>query len=252
MVAIASGTVFPHGGRPARWAATGRSGGVSGPPYSSLNLAHHVGDDARAVAENRDRAAAAVGAAPGRWAVPDAVHGSDVAVVEGPGPVPGVDALVTSVPGLALLALAADCVPLALVGDDDRTVAAVHCGWRGLVADVVGRTVALLADRGVGVAHVILGPSVCGACYPVPPERADAVSRSWPGDVAAAAVLTCADGQPGIDVGLGVRARLACLGVSPDRITVVPGCTVEDPALFSHRRDGVTGRQAIVVARMGP
>jgi YfiH family protein len=180
-----------------------------------------------------------------------AVHGNDVAVVDRPGRVAGVDALVTREADLALVALAADCVPLALIGDDGLTLAAVHCGWRGLVSDVVGTTEAVLADLGAAIGQVVIGPSVCGRCYPVPDDRAEAVARAWPGDVAAAALVTCADGQPGIDVGRGVQARLVELGVSPDRITVVPGCTAEDPALFSFRRDGVTGRQGIVIARMG-
>ena len=254
MLTIASGTVFPSrpGGRPARWAATGRLGGVSQPPYDSLNLAWHVGDEPAHVAVNMDRLAASIGCAAGQWAVPDAVHGATVAVVDGPGRVEGVDAIVTDRPGLALVALAADCVPVVLVGDDDRTVAVVHCGWRGLVADVVGATVSVLRERGADVARAVLGPSVCGGCYPVPPERAAAVRASCPEPVWSAALLQCADGQPGIDVARGVRAQLDVLGVPPQVVEVVPGCTVEDPALFSHRRDGVTGRQGVVVARMDP
>jgi copper oxidase (laccase) domain-containing protein len=74
--------------------------------------------------------------------------------------------------------------------------------------------------------------------------------------VAAAALVTCPDGQPGIDVREGVRARLRDLGVEARRIRTAGGCTVEDPDLFSFRRDGVTGRQGIglrldTVARMG-
>jgi YfiH family protein len=243
---IDSGTVDPRspGGRPSRWAATGRSGGISRPPFDTLNLAAHVGDDPDAVAENLARAAAAVGAAD--IAVIDAVHGAEVAVVDAPGAVHGVDAMVTRRAGLALVALGADCVPLALMGADDITVAVAHCGWQGLVADVVG---AVVTAMGGTVQRVILGPSVCGTCYPVPTERADRVRDSVSAEVGTAALVTCADGQPGIDVRRGVRARLRELGVDADAITTAGGCTLEDPRLYSYRRDGRTGRQGIVVVR---
>jgi YfiH family protein len=253
MFPIAAGVVDPRspGGRPASWAATGRSGGTSSAPYASLNLAGYVGDADAAVAENRRRLAVALGLPGARLAVMDSVHGADVAVVSSPGVVAGVDALLTQEPDLAIVALGADCVPVVLIGDDDRTVAVAHCGWRGLVADVLGAVVAAMADHGSGVARVILGPAVCGRCYPVPPERAWEVAAAWPGPVADAALVACADGQPGIDVRRGAAARLVGLGVAPDAITLAGGCTVEDPGLFSFRRDGVTGRQGVAACRHG-
>ncbi len=253
MFPIAAGVTGPRspGGRPASWAATGRSGGTSPAPYASLNLAGYVGDSDAAVAENRRRLAGALGLPGERLVVMDSVHGADVAVVTAPGVVPGVDALLTQEPDLGIVALGADCVPIALIGDDDRTVAVAHCGWRGLVADVLGAVVAAMADHGSGVERVVLGPAVCGRCYPVPPGRAAEVAAAWPGPVSSAALVTCADGQPGIDVRAGAIARLAGLGVASRAITVTGGCTVEDPGLFSFRRDGVTGRQGVAACRHG-
>ena len=253
MFPIAAGVIDPRspGGRPASWAATGRSGGTSPAPYDSLNLAGYVGDDEAAVAENRRRLAGVLGLPGERLVVMDSVHGAEVAVVASPGVVPGVDALLTQEPDLAIVALGADCVPIVLIGDDDRTVAVAHCGWRGLVADVLGAVVGAMADHGSGVARAILGPAVCGRCYPVPPERAAEVADAWPGPVSQSALVTCADGQPGIDVRRGAAARLAALGVAPDAIAYAGGCTVEDPGLFSYRRDGVTGRQGVAACRHG-
>jgi YfiH family protein len=179
-----------------------------------------------------------------------AVHGADIAEVAGSGVVPGVDGLVTDTPELALVALAADCVPMAVIGDDGRTVAAVHCGWRGLALDVVGALLNVLDRRGCGVQQAVLGPAVCGGCYPVPEDRAAQVAAACGDAVAAAALVTCADGQAGIDVRVGITARLLERGVPAAAIRTVGGCTVEDPGLFSYRRDGVTGRQGILVARM--
>ncbi len=228
------------------WAATGRAGGVSRPPYDSLNLADYVGDAHDDVATNRARLAGQVGARGDSYAVMAAVHGAEVAVVSRAGTVPGVDALLTQEPGLAIVALGADCVPLALVGDDGGTVAVAHCGWRGLVADVVGVVVSAMRDHGAAVGAVVLGPAVCGRCYPVPRDRADQVAGRCSPAVAAAALTTCLDGQPGIDVRHGVRARLAELGIDEAVIRTAGGCTVEDPNLFSYRRDGATGRQGVV------
>lgn len=238
------------GGRPATWAATGRSGGSSAAPFDTLNLAGYVGDDPAAVDANRCAVAVELGLAPDRWCVMHSVHGADVSVVDAPGVVTGVDALITQVPGLALIALAADCVPLALVGTDGQTVAAVHCGWRGLVVDVVGATVRAMRALGTDISGVVVGPAVCGRCYPVPVERcAEIVARTSVAVGSAACVVT-ADGQPGVDVRRGVRARLGELGIDPACVESVAGCTVEEPGLFSYRRDGVTGRQGIAVARL--
>lgn len=241
------------GGRPVVWAATGRSGGSSTGDFRSLNLAAHVGDDPRAVEENRARVRRWSGAS--ALITLSAVHGSDVVVVDDDlladarnGRDPVADAVVCDRADIALLALGADCLTMAIVGDDDRTVAAVHCGWRGLAGDVVGATVATLAGLGVRPAHVVLGPAICGACYPVSPERVDDVRGRAPEGVAEASVVVCPDGQPGIDVRAGVTHRLQSLGIPGSQITSVALCTAEEPDLFSFRRDGRTGRQGIVVS----
>jgi YfiH family protein len=258
MFPIATGLIEPRtpGGRPALWAATGRSGGVSLPPYASLNLAGHVGDEQEAVAANRGRLAHVLGAAAHRVVVMDCVHGAAVAEVDRPGVISGVDGLITSEPDLVIVALGADCVPMALVGADGRTIAVAHCGWRGLVVGIVDAVVEGLRAHRTEIGQAILGPAVCGTCYPVPTDRAAELTASCSTAVAAAALVTCPDGQPGIDVREGVRARLRDLGVEARRIRTAGGCTVEDPDLFSFRRDGVTGRQGIGlrldnVARMG-
>lgn len=249
MFSLAGGRILPTapGGRPVIWAATGRWGGVSAPPYASLNLASHVGDDAADVATNRGRVARLLGLPQDALAVMDAVHGADVAFAGEPGTYAGVDALVTQQAGLAVMALGADCVPLAIVGSDGVTVAAAHCGWRGLAADVVGAVVRAVRDRGTDVRAVILGPSVCGSCYPVPRERVDELADRSSSAVRAAALVRAADGQQGIDVREGLRARLSELGVAGEAVVLAGGCTVEDNRLFSYRRDGITGRHAVAV-----
>ena len=180
-------------------------------------------------------------------AVPRHVHGTRVVEATVSGDVGEADAVITCEPDLGVLAMGADCLVIGIVGDDDRTVAAVHCGWRGLVGNVVGATVDALAARGVRPRSVVLGPSICGSCYPVPQERAREVRERCPSDVAEAALVQCADGQPGIDVRHGVRTQLARLGVSDDQLVSIDLCTAEESGLFSHRRDGRTGRHGLVL-----
>lgn len=172
----------------------------------------------------------------------DACHGGDVAVVEVPGVYSGVDALVSVTPGLGLVALAADCVPLVLADRQGTVIAAVHCGWKGLGAGVVSAAVSVMRAHGARGIRAVVGPSICAACYPVPLERVTALRSSVHPVVAAAAIPTGV--SPQINVAGGVLAQLSLLGISA---SVVPGCTAESVELFSYRRDGVTGRQGIAV-----
>jgi YfiH family protein len=223
---------------------TDRAGGVSSPPYDSLNLGSHVGDDPADVARNRAALAAAIGVPESHLALMRPTHGAGVAVLdEAPvDEVDGVDALVTARPGLALVALAADCVPVLLADADAGVVAAVHSGWRGVAVDVTGAALAAMAGLGARPerTRALLGPAVCPRCYPVAPERRAAVAAVNP-----AAVATSADGHPALDLRAGIAARLSAAGVAA---TLVGGCTAEDRRLFSYRRDHVTGRQCGAVA----
>ncbi|MEZ5115598.1 MAG: peptidoglycan editing factor PgeF [Candidatus Nanopelagicales bacterium] len=227
----------------ARWLFTDRTGGVSAPPYDSFNLATHVGDDPDAVATNRSRLAAEVGVAPARLVLMHPTHGAGVAVVDGPvaDGVADVDALVTAVPGLALVALAADCVPVLLLEPDAGVVAAVHSGWRGVAVDVVGAALYEMATLGARPDRTlaVLGPCICPRCYAVPEERRAEVAM-----VAPASRSSTPDGRPSVDLRAGIAERLEQAGV---HVLHEESCTAEDPALFSYRRDGRTGRQAGVV-----
>jgi len=244
MGAVAEGSRLCADGRIIAWAFTGRAGGVSEGPFASLNLADYVGDDPNAVRRNRSRAAGFLGLAPDAIAMANAVHGGNVAEVTQPGEFADVDALVTVQEGVGLLALAADCVPLALLDDQAGVVGAVHCGWKGLGAGIVAEAVARMRAIGARSLQAVIGPHVCASCYPVDPGRVDEL-RSTAGSLVAEAASTRRASGWHIDVGAGVRCQLHELGVPAHE---VGGCTVEEPGLFSYRRDGVTGRQAVIVA----
>ena len=229
--------------RPRR-VVTDRRGGRSRAPYDSFNLGDHVGDDPADVAANRERVARELDVPAGHLVWMAQVHGAGVEIVDGPqdGPLPATDALVTSTPGLVLCVLVADCVPVLLADAEAGVVAAVHAGREGFRQGVVPATLSAMASLGARARHVtaLLGPAVCGECYEVPPEMQAEVARTAP----SAAVRTRQD-TTGLDLRAGVTEVLRRAGIP--EVVHDPRCTVEDPLLFSHRRDGVTGRQAGLV-----
>ncbi|WP_254790431.1 peptidoglycan editing factor PgeF [Blastococcus tunisiensis] len=223
---------------------TDRRGGRSRPPYDSFNLGEHVGDDPADVAANRDRVARELSVPRDRLVWMSQVHGTGVAVVDRPqeGPVAGTDALVSATPGLVLCVLVADCVPVLLADPEAGVVAAVHAGREGVRTGVLPAALSAMASLGARARHVsaLLGPAVCGACYEVPAAMQADVARVAP----SSAVRTRA-GTAGLDLRAGVEEILRRAGIP--EVVQDPRCTVEDPQLFSHRRDGVTGRQAGLV-----
>lgn len=224
----------------ARAGFTTRLGGVSSGPFESLNLGLLTDDEPAAVYENRRRAAVAVGAEPQRVLFGRQVHGAELQrrasapepnPFAGPGAEPAeVDGQVSLAPGLAPLVFVADCLPVALAGP--RGVAMLHCGWRGLAADIVARGVTDTAATAAA-----LGPGIGRCCYEVGDEVLAAFSGLGEG-IAAGRMLDLAE---------VARRKLAAAGVAS--VESSEHCTACEPELFfSHRRDrGRTGRQAGIV-----
>lgn len=227
-----------------RRVVTTREGGVSKPPFDSFNLGDHVGDDPAAVAANRRRLAEGIGLDVDRLVWMEQVHGRTVQAVDGPRPTPleATDAVVTAIPGLALVVLTADCVPVLLGDPEAGVVAAVHAGRVGARVGVVPAALDKMVELGARKdrVEVLLGPAVCGQCYEVPAEMRADVEKHLPGSAAKSR-----RGTPSLDLRAGLWQQLADAGVG--KIGVDPRCTVEEKSLFSHRRDPGTGRIAGVV-----
>ncbi|WP_413722189.1 purine nucleoside phosphorylase YfiH [Sodalis sp. RH23] len=225
-----------------RACSTTRRGGVSHPPYDSLNLGDHVGDDADAVAENRQRLIALAGlpAAP-RWL--QQVHGTDVATLTGDAPALNqADAAYTREIGQVCAIMTADCLPVLFCDRAGTEVAAAHAGWRGLCAGILENTLAgFHADAGSIMAW--LGPAIGPASFEVGAEvKAAFVDRD---PQAADAFLPHGDKYLA-DIYHLARLRLRAAGVG--QIYGGDRCTVTQAAsYFSYRRDGVTGRMATLV-----
>jgi YfiH family protein len=219
-----------------RVAFSTRRGGVSEGPYDSLNLGILTDDDQSRVTRNRELLAADLGLDPERDAMGWQVHGADIlewpeAPSGGGFSSPGaelakVDGHATSVPGVGLLVLVADCLPVALVGSG--RAAMLHCGWRPLAAGLVEKALASFPEPPAAA----IGPGIGRCCYEVGEEV-----------LAEFADLEGVASGRMLDLRMVARRKLEAAGVR--QIEDVDLCTSCRPDLFfSHRRDnGVTGRQ---------
>ena len=221
---------------------TTREGGASGPPWASLNLGDHVGDDPAHVAANRARLRRVLPAEPG-WL--RQVHSARV-VELGRDTNLEADAAFTREKGRVCAVLTADCLPVLFCDRAGSVVAAAHAGWRGLAGGVLEATVAAMqAEPGEILAW--MGAAIGPAAF----EVGDEVREAFAGRhaEAAAAFQPHPAGTPGkwlADIYRLARIRLGSVGVQ----AVYGGgrCTYREPdSFFSYRRDGVTGRMASLI-----
>ncbi len=235
----------------ASWSAPGRVraltttriDGASTGPYRGLNLGDHVGDAAAAVAANRSFLVREL-RLPAQPLWLTQVHGSAVVDAALARPRVRADGAWTEKVGVVCAVLTADCIPLALATACGTRVAAVHVGWRGLVAGVVENAVAALGGGSGLVAW--MGPAISQRGFEVGPEVVAALAAD---DAEAQRCFVSGAGDRAMADLFGLlRLRLARVGV-----TVVAGgehCTFSNPARFySYRRDGQSGRMATLVWR---
>lgn len=242
----ALGWIVPDWPAPAwvRAGTTTRHGGVSAPPYHSLNLGDHVGDDPKAVAENR-RLLRQARRLPSEPVWLNQVHGTEVVDAGAlPGATPAIaDASYATRPGVVCAVMTADCLPLLLCDREGRRVAAVHAGWRGLAGGVIEAAVLRLCRPGADLL-AWLGPAIGPAAFEVGAEVRERFIDLDP--QAEAAFAPSPAGRWLADIYLLARLRLARL-----HVTQVYGghwCTYGDAERFySFRRDGATGRMASLI-----
>lgn len=229
---------------PGRAIWTTRHGGVSLPPYDTANLSSRGPDRPEAVRENRLRLASTCGLpTPDEWWWLRQEHGRTTVTADGrpSAEAPAADAAVTANIGVPLVVLTADCAPIALATDD--AIAVVHAGWVGLLAGVIDEAVAQLRAIGSGDVRAVLGPCIHPERYEFGRDDLDRVIAQIGPEVEG----RTEDGKPALDLPAAVRASLSSVGVQA--FEDVDVCTAASPDHFSHRRDGETGRQALVMVR---
>jgi polyphenol oxidase len=221
-----------------------REGGVSPPPWDSLNFAASVGDDPARVLENVRRAARALGVDHERLYVLSQVHGTASRALTGAEDRDEVvrsegDITLSRAPGVACGVRSADCVPVLVADRITGAVAAVHSGWRGTVAGAAAAGLAALRELvgGPGDLLAAIGPHIAVCCFEVGDDVAAALAGC--SSAAAGAVSATPGRRSHVDLRRIVRAQLEAAGVRPELIDDVPGCTVCEPERFhSFRRDG--------------
>lgn len=215
-----------------------RLGGVSEGPYASLNLGRLTGDDVERVDENRRILCSAVDAETDRLALNRQVHSILVHRAEpGARGEPG-DGLWTDEPGQPILAMTADCLPIALarVDGDSPAVAVLHAGWRGLLDGIVR----VGAERLGGRLRAAIGPAIGPCCYVVGEEVAGPFAAAFGRDVLRGRRL---------DLWSAAERALAAAGV--DDVLRTDLCTFCNPdRFFSHRRTGKPRGVQGVIARV--
>jgi YfiH family protein len=230
-----------------------RIGGTSPPPFDSLNLGNPIGcdiqDDYPRILSHYPLLQEACGCPHGDWCRLHQVHGAGVVRVRLGEPCDRAtkgDALVSDDATRAIAVRVADCVPVLMASDDGRIVAAVHAGWRGVVAGVV---TAALREMNVPPSRVIaaVGPSISFEAFEVGPEVLEAFTAAFGAQAPTRRSLT---GKGHVDLRECLRRQLVAMGVNNDRIDITDRCTFRDrDEFYSHRRDkGVTGRMAAIIA----
>lgn len=199
------------------------------------NLARHAGDQTT-VSVHRRALESRMGVAAGSLRFLNQVHSPDVADAASCAEPPTADAWVSPQAAEPLAILVADCLPVlfAARGDDGRLLSGgAHAGRPGLLAGVLENTVAALRARGAAAITAWIGPGACGRCYEIPAEMVDAVAADRP-----AIRSVTSWGTPALDL----RAEAAhVLDAAGAAVVDVPGCTIEDRDLFSHRGSQQTG-----------
>lgn len=239
---------------------TGRKGGTGTPPYATLNLGLHVGDEPATVVRNRTLLAQALGTSLEAWTFGEQVHGDRVQQVapfhRGRGTLtqadafPEADAFIAAGKGTVLAALFADCVPLYFADPAHEAVGLAHAGWKGTVLGIARRTVEAMADA-FGTKpeslHAAIGPSIGVCCYEVDNRIIGAVTAQ-----------TGLQGEPYFRPSPANEGKFLLnlqeinrkimieAGILPHHIemtSLCTGCGVS--RFFSHRKEnGTTGRMA--------
>ncbi len=232
---------------------TNRHGGFSQPPFDSLNLGLHVGDDPLLVKKNRDALKALLPSEP-LWL--NQVHGTQVIDADtskeskdADEDLPSADASVTTTPGRVLAIMTADCLPVLLTSRDGKVVGAAHAGWRGLAAGVIEQTVALMRSKQINQGQTqpgthneilaYLGPAIGPHAFEVGSEVREIFMAQH------SASAACFEQLQEKGKYLADIYALACLRLNALGIEQIEGgreCTLQDPDYFSYRRDQQTGR----------
>jgi len=223
---------------------TNRWGGVSKSPYNTLNLALHVDDDKESVLQNRNILTEKIGLPKNGFAWMNQVHSNRIEIAEKGGNILETDGLITNKPGLGLLVLVADCIPILFYDPKQRVVAVAHAGREGSFQNITGKMIAKLQkDFGSNPQDikVSLGPSIQKKCYEVSADITKRFREQWGKDYIYK--------NTNLDLPFLNKNQLLNAGVKKENISISKICNHCDRNYFSYRRasNNQTGRFAGVI-----
>jgi len=234
---------------------TTRAGGMSLPPYDSLNLGLHTADNSDDVRANRALLAKETGIGKEKFLYASQVHSGDVKIIDskaiGNGVLssnPRTDATITDLPGICLMVMVADCVPVLLYDPVKKVSAVIHAGWRGTVHKITSNTIqSMVGHFGCDPADILagIGPSIGPCCYEVGEDVTEFVEQSF-GTTQDYLIRKKDSSKPHFDLWYANQKQLADNGVKPENIETSALCTMcNSETFFSSRASGgITGRFA--------
>ncbi len=232
-----------------------RIGGDSPAPFDSLNLGNPNGCDVQDSYEriwNNYRLLETAAGCPGRdLCHVHQVHADNVVWASTNAPFDNsikADAIATDDPGKVVSVRVADCVPILLATEDGKMVAAIHAGWRGVIANILAAAIAVLREKSADTPLLLaIGPSIGLDSFEVGGEVLDEFQKAFGSK---APLRRRTDGKGHVDLKKCLELQAASCGIAPERVDVSTSCTfLESDEFFSHRREnGVTGRMAAIIA----
>lgn len=224
-------------------------------PYDGLNCCHYTGDNPAHIAASREALARHLGISPQQMIIPRQTHSANVATITHPDHIPPLtdtDALVTTLPRIALLIHTADCVPILLNDPHAHIIAAIHAGWRGAIADITTRTIHTMTRLGAHPSRIIaaMGPAICPRCFETSPQIAAQFPPhliTYPQHPSGSPAAP----RPHADIPALIRLQLIQAGIPPHHISMPPLCTHCNPhILFSARHHTInSGRITTLIIR---
>ncbi len=227
---------------------TDRYQGVSPPPYDTLNLAHHVGDDIKNVMKNRMLISRKYGIDLRDLIYMDQIHSSNIALIDNSmqTKIPDTDALITNEKGIYLMVLVADCIPILFFDPVKKAVGAAHAGRAGTFQNISEKTVKKMKESFKSNPEDIiacLGPSIRECCYEVSKEIADITVKNF-----GEKYIKKRDGGYYLNLQELNKDQLLKAGLKEENIEISKECTRCEKKYFSYRREGVTGRFAAIIS----
>lgn len=228
---------------------------IEGDNYSGFNACHYTGDDINHVYDCRAVLCEVLDINQSDLIIPRQTHSLNVAVInETPVNVDyieNVDAIVTTLPDVAIAVNTADCVPIVLIDEVARVIAVVHSGWKGTVGRIVAKTVATMVECGANVSRieVAMGPCICGDCFEVGDEVVELFKNA--GFDNPKVILKGYASRDHIDLSQACRQSLLEIGILDENIIMPTVCSRCNPSkFFSARRLGINSGRTLTVVKL--